>query len=109
MMRHMKRTGVGLAALFALATACDDSTVGPGAEDLADVDAELIALDQADLLDGILDGEINARPSLIGTGEVDGIALRGAGCCHPCHRRGYGGGYVHAPRSSRRRDMAATS
>lgn len=72
-MRHMKRTGVGLAALFALVTACEDSAVGPGAGDLADADAQLIALDQADLLDGILDGEMGARPSLIGTGEVDGM------------------------------------
>jgi hypothetical protein len=68
----MKRTGVGLAALFALVTACDDSTVGPGAGDLADADAALIAEQQADLLDGILDGEINARPALIGAGEIDG-------------------------------------
>jgi hypothetical protein len=69
----MKRMGVGLAALFALVTACDDSTVGPGAGDLADADAALIAEQQADLLDGILDGEIDARPSMIGTGEVDGM------------------------------------
>ncbi len=72
-MRHMKRTGVGLAALFALVTACDDSTVGPGAGDLADADAALIAEQQADLLDGILDGEMDARPSIIATGEVDGM------------------------------------
>lgn len=72
-MRHMKRTGAGLAALFALVTACDDSTVGPGSANLADADAALIAEQQADLLDGILDGEMNARPALVGTGDVDGM------------------------------------
>lgn len=71
-MRFAKRTGAGLAALFALVTACGDSTVGPGAGNLADADAALIAEQQADLLDGILDGEINARPAVIGGGGVDG-------------------------------------
>jgi hypothetical protein len=66
--------GVGLAAVFALVTACSDS-VGPGASaDLTEVDAALIAEDQADLLDGILDGEIDARPSVGTTGDaVDGL------------------------------------
>lgn len=73
-MRNMRRMGVGLAAVFALVTACDES-LGPGASsDLADADAALIAEDQADLLDGILDGEMDARPSVGTTGEeLDGM------------------------------------
>lgn len=72
-MRHMKRTGGSLVAIFAVITACDDSAVGPGAASLAEADAALIAEQQADLLDGILDGEMNARPTLTGVGEADGM------------------------------------
>lgn len=55
--------GMGLAALFAFASACSDDTVGPElAGSLSDSELADVAEEVADAMDGILDGEIGARP-----------------------------------------------
>lgn len=64
--------GTGLAALLVFAAACTDDPVAPGgASSLSNAEAADIALDVADRMDGILDGEIDARPLVApGTGEA---------------------------------------
>jgi hypothetical protein len=71
--RSWKRAGV--AALFAFAAACsDDNGLGPnGSLDLTADEAALVAESQADLMDGILDGEIEARPLIVSGSEASGL------------------------------------
>lgn len=73
--KHWK--GLGLAALFVFATACSDSdATGPGVSgSLSDNEAADVAESVADAMDGVLDGEIAARPLVApGLGE-GGIAF----------------------------------
>ncbi len=72
-MRNENWKGWGLAALFTFAVACSDqNALAPGQAqgDLDTSEAAAIAESQADLLDGILDGEIDARPSVGATDEA---------------------------------------
>lgn len=73
-----KRTGTSLAALFILFTACSDDALGPGASSdaLQAAEASEVALTQADLLDGMLDVEMDANPSILpATASESGLAL----------------------------------
>jgi len=73
-MQNRNRRGTGLAALLVFAVACSDqSALGPGQGDLQMSEALEIAEGQADLLDVVLDGEIDARPSVVSSAE-SGIA-----------------------------------
>ncbi len=74
-MRTGNWKGAGLVALFAFATACsDDNSLAPaqGAQELQDAELSVIAETQADLLDGVLDGEIEARPLVVEAGATAG-------------------------------------
>lgn len=76
--KHWK--GLSLATLFVFATACSDSAAGPEPlGNLSPQEAADVAESVADALDGILDGEIGARPLVApAEGLADGIALSAA-------------------------------
>jgi hypothetical protein len=62
-MRSNRWKGASLAALFVFASACSDDAVGPQvAGSLTDAEIADVAEEVADAMDGILDGEIGARP-----------------------------------------------
>lgn len=63
-MERRKWKGLSLAALFVFAAACSDDPAGPGdlAGNLSSQEAADVAEGVADAVDGILDGEIQARP-----------------------------------------------
>lgn len=66
--------GTGPAALFVFAAACgDDPLAVGGAGSLTNAEAADVALDVADAMDGILDGEIDARP-FVGPETGDGVS-----------------------------------
>jgi len=73
--KHWK--GLGIAALFAFASACSDSnTTAPGASgSLSTNEAADVAEGVADAMDGVLDGEIAARPLMAPRAGENGIAL----------------------------------
>ncbi|MDH3732700.1 MAG: hypothetical protein OEU54_04165, partial [Gemmatimonadota bacterium] len=71
-MVHRTWKGLSLAALFVFAAACSDDPAGPGelAGNLSSQEAADVAEGVADAMDGILDGEIAARPLVApGVGE----------------------------------------
>jgi hypothetical protein len=67
---------MSLAALLVFATACSDDAAGPGSANLSVQEAADVAEGVVDALDGILDGEIGARPLVAPDGANEsGIAL----------------------------------
>lgn len=72
---NRNRKGLGLAALLASAVACSDQgATDPAQGELQMSEAIEIAEGQADLLDVVLDGEIDARPAVAATSDAE-IAL----------------------------------
>lgn len=71
-MKNRNRRGPGLAPLVALAVACGDpGATGPAQRDLQVSEALEIAEGQADLVDAVLDGEIDARPAATAAGGAE--------------------------------------
>ncbi|MDX1395116.1 MAG: hypothetical protein R3195_12030 [Gemmatimonadota bacterium] len=74
-MQPLNRKALGLAALVAFAPACSDDPAGPeAAGSLSDIELGIVVVQVADAADGVLDGEIAARPSILPAGE-GGVAL----------------------------------
>ncbi len=72
-MRERKWLGLGLAALFALTSACSDGAGPDASMNLAGDEASTVGLELADVIDGMLDGEAAARPSVASdAGELAG-------------------------------------
>lgn len=70
-MKKRNRMATGLGALLVFAVACgDQGTTGPAQGDLQMSEALEIAEGQADLLDVVLDGEIDARPATAASGDA---------------------------------------
>lgn len=68
--------GFGVATLFVFATACSDDPAGPGvAGNLSDAELADVAEQVADAMDGVLDGEIGARPMLAPTPDQGGSEI----------------------------------
>ncbi len=75
MMQAKRWMGTALAALFTVFTACGDDQLGPvnGSQELSNSEVADVAEVAADAIDGILDAEFAARPSVVamnGSGEV---------------------------------------
>jgi len=68
-------SGTGLAALLVFAAGCSDAPAGPaGASSLTTAEIDDVAVDVADAMDGILDGEIDARPLVLPSDGSDAVA-----------------------------------